>query len=159
MTSTKTKIAPFLFLVFFNIWVTVLWATCFPSGAWANPVRFPNILMLTLFMVSGSIAAISGAVIGLEYLGIHFILEHRDSILTVRKRSFIARKSRVPTTQQSRVPTTQQCQPLVVQEFRALAAQECRALAVQEFRSDRPNIEKQRKSSVIAEQEETERAR
>jgi hypothetical protein len=90
--------------------------------------------MLTLFMVSGSIAAVSAVVIGIEYLGIHFILEHGDSIQTAGNQS------------------------LVAQESQALAIQECHALVAQESRSDTPNIEKLRQPSVIAEQEETERA-
>jgi len=100
MTSTKIKAAYFLFLVFFSIWVTVLWLTCFPSGAWANPVRFPNILMLTLFMVSGSVAAVSCAVIGIDYLGIDFGLRHGNSV-------------QIPKNQSLAI---QECPALVIQE-------------------------------------------
>jgi hypothetical protein len=106
--------------------------------------------MLTLFMVSGSIAAVSAAVIGIEYLGIHFILEHGDSIQTAGNQSLVA--------QESQALAIQECHALVAQESQALAIQECHALVAQESRSDTPNIEKLRQPSVIAEQEETERA-
>ena len=53
--------------------------------------------MLTLFMVSGSIAAVSCAVIGIDYLGIHFRLEHGDSVQTPKNQSLVLQETRSDT--------------------------------------------------------------
>lgn len=139
MASTKIKIAYFFFFVFLSIWVIVLLLTCSPSVAWANSVEFSNMLMLILFMLSGSIAAGSCAIIGIDYLGINFSLRHENSIQSVRNQTLVVRRSRV----------------LAAQRSRALAAQECRALVVQESSSGMANAEKLQEPHVASEPEET----
>lgn len=163
MASTKIEVAYFFFFVFFSIWVTLLWLTCFPSGTWANPVRFSNVSMLTLFMVSGSASAVSCAIIGINYLRIDFRAGHRDSIKTVRSQSPVVQKPVVPVVQKSsafvvqkvRVPTAQESRRPVVQKSRALVVQGSRALVVQESLSSAANTEEPKELSAIAEPEKT----
>ncbi len=97
MASTKIKTAYFLFVLFFVIWFTVMWLTCFPSGTWANPVRFFNVFALALFLVSGGIAAVSCAVIGIDYLGINFRLGHGDSVQIPKNQSLVLQEFRSDT--------------------------------------------------------------
>ena len=97
MTSTKIQtVFFFLFLAFFCIWVTLLYSG-FLSSTLVNPVRLPSTLTATLFMVSGGIAAVSCAVIGIDYLGIHFGSDHEDSVQTPTNQSLDLQDSRSNT--------------------------------------------------------------
>ena len=53
-------------------------------------------------MVSGSIAAVSCAVIGIDYLGIHFRSKHGDSIQTLGNQSLVVQECRALVVQESR---------------------------------------------------------
>ena len=68
----KTKAAFAVFLPSFSIWLYVLISVCFPSGTWANPVRFPNSSLFALFFGAATIAAASGLILGLNYMGLDF---------------------------------------------------------------------------------------
>jgi hypothetical protein len=71
MTSKKTKLAYFLFFSCFTLWLALILSVCLPSGSWTAPIRFPNFLMLTLFVGSAIPSSITAMVIGLDFLGIN----------------------------------------------------------------------------------------
>ena len=95
MASAAIKIAYIIFLSSFVTWLALLCSIGFSNGTWATPIRFPNIFMLTVFMVSAVAASISSGIIGMSYLGISFNFKHRQSLQSQRSDSPILQESPV----------------------------------------------------------------
>ena len=87
MNTTKTKVAYALayssFFVSFSIWLVSIVSVFFPSGKWANPIQFPNLSTLALFLSSGIASSIICMILGLDYLGV--VVKLRSGIGNLRK--------------------------------------------------------------------------
>lgn len=103
MAATKTKAAFGIFSLSFGTWLALVWSICLPNGTWVTPIRFPNTLTLTVFMVSAVVAAVSCGVIGIDYLGITFRGANRKSALSPASQNLVLQEPQISVAESPEV--------------------------------------------------------